>query len=326
MTGRWVPHETRDEVIDFIHEWSRKTELTAKILVLWIGITYSKYFEWKKRYGKVNEHNAWIPRDHWLEAWEREAIIAFYHEHPKEGYRRLTYMMLDQDVVAVSASSVWRVLMRAGLLLRWARGPSGKGTGFIQPEGPHQHWHIDIMCVNIAGTLFFLTSILDGYSRAIIHWEIRTSMTAKDVETIVQRAREKYPTVTPRIISDNGPQFIARDFQAYIRLMGMTHVRTSPYYPESNGKLERYQRTLRSECLRPGTPISLEDAQRMIDRFVHHYNNVRLHSAIGYIAPMDKLNGREKEIFEERDRKLQLARDRRAQARERQRANIPTIV
>jgi transposase InsO family protein len=121
----------------------------------------------------------------------------------------------------------------------------------------------------------------------------------------------RFPDVTPRIISDNGPQFIARDFKEFIRLCGMTHVKTSPYYPQSNGKIERWHRILKEEYIRPGTPLTLEDARRIVAKFIEYYNTVRLHSAIGYITPKDKLEGREKEIFAARDRKLEAARARR---------------
>jgi transposase InsO family protein len=107
----------------------------------------------------------------------------------------------------------------------------------------------------------------------------------------LQRAREKYPEARPRIISDNGPQFIARDFKEFIRVCGMTHVRTPPYYPQSHGKLERWHKSLKSECIRPGTPLNLEDARRLVAGCVEHYSTIRLHSAIGYVAPADKLAG-----------------------------------
>ena len=94
--------------------------------ITWLKIAASKFYDWRNRYGKVNEHNAWIPRDHWLEDWEKKAIIDFHHENPLEGYRRLTFMMLDRDVVAVSPSSVWRVLSQAGLLQRWNKQAFGK--------------------------------------------------------------------------------------------------------------------------------------------------------------------------------------------------------
>ena len=252
-----------------------------------------------------------MPRDWWLEAWEKQAILDFQRQYPLEGYRRMAFMMLDRDVVAASPSSVYRVLKAAGRIGRFAGRPSKKGTGFVQPVRSHQHWHIDISYLNILGTFYYLCSILDGYSRSIVHWEIRERMTERDVETIVQRAREKFPGENPRIISDNGPQFIAKDFKEFIRLVGMTHVKTSPYYPQSNGKKERWYQSLKRECIRRGTPLSLSDARRIVAVYVEHYNQVRLHSALGYITPADQLAGRASEIFTARDRKLEEARSRR---------------
>ena len=284
--------------------------------MLWLGLATSKWHAWKHRYGKANEHNAWIPRDHWLEDEEKQAIRDFHALFPLEGYRRLTFMMLDADVVACSPSSVYRVLQEAGLLDRHTPKSSSKGQGFVQPLRPHEHWHVDVSYLNIAGTFYYLCSLLDGCSRFLVHCELRETMTEADVEQIIQRAREKFPGVTPRIISDNGPQFIARDFKEFIRLCGMTHARTSPYYPQSNGKIERWHRLLKEECIRPGTPLSVQDARRIVGKFVEHYNTVRLHSAIGYVTPQDKLQGRDKEILAARDRKLEAARERRKQKRQ----------
>ncbi len=320
MTGRWIPHDTRDEVVDYVRYWNERTEIAVRQLVCWLGIALSKFHDWRRRYGKVNEHNAWIPRDWWLEDWEKQAIIRFSFEYPLEGYRRLTFMMLDRDIVAASPSSVYRVLKAAGRIGRPPGKPSLKGTGFHQPTRPHEHWHIDISYVNLGGTFYYLTSILDGYSRYIVHWEIRTSMTQQDEMVILQRALEKFPGEKPRIISDNGAQFVAKEFKEFVRISGLTHARTSPYYPQSNGKLERFNKTVKAECIRPSTPLSLEDALRIVTRYVEHYNQVRLHSAIGYLAPADKLAGREAEIFAARDRKLTEARER----RKKQRAVTPT--
>jgi len=128
-----------------------------------------RIYNWQERYGQVNEHNGWILRDHWLEDREKRAIIDYYGKHPLEGYCRLTYMMLDANVVAVSAASVYRVLKGAGLLARCRSKPSRKGKGFHQPSRPHLHWHVDIAYVNIRRRFYFMTSILDGYSRYIVH-------------------------------------------------------------------------------------------------------------------------------------------------------------
>jgi putative transposase len=111
-----------------------------------------------------------------------------------------------------------------------------------------------------------------------VNWDIRESMTEAAIEIILQGAKEKCPEARPRIISDNGPQFIAKDFKEFIRISGMTHVRTSPFYAQSNGKIERWHKSLKGECIRPGTPLSLDDARRLVQGYVDHYNNVRLNS------------------------------------------------
>jgi len=175
---------------------------------------------------------------------------------------------------------------------------------------------MDISYLNICGAFYYLCTILDGFSRYIVHWEIREAMTEADVETILQRGREAFPGMTPRIISDNGPQFVARDFKEFIRWCGMAHVRTSPYYPQSNGKVESWHKTVKRECIRPLTPLCLEDARRIVADFVHEYNTTRLHSGIGYVAPQARLEGRDQQIMVERRRKLVAARQAREGAHE----------
>jgi len=299
-----------------VNRWSERTELPAGRFVTWLGLARSKFHDWKDRYGKVNEHNGRIPRDFWLEEPEKQAILNFHDRHPLDGYRRITFMMLDADVAAVSPSTVYRLLKAGGRLDRKFQQPSKKGTGFVQPLAAHQHWHVDVTYLNLGGTFYYLCSLLDGYSRFIVHWEIREQMTEQDIETIIQRGLEKHPGAKPRIISDNGPQFIAKDFKEFVRVVGITHVRTSPYYPQSNGKLERWHGSLKGEHFRSFDPKTLDEARRVVERYVTYYNQVRLHSALGYVTPADKLAGREKAIFDARDAKLEQARERRRQARQ----------
>ena len=177
MNGSWAEPDVRDEVVDYVRYWSNKTEIKATKMIRWIKITRSKYYDWLERYGKVNEHNAWIPRDFWLADFERQAVIDYYHDNPLEGYRRLCYMMMDADIVAVS--------------------------------------------------------------RYIVHWEIREAMKESDVEIILQRAREKFPDAKPQIISDNGPQFISKDFKEFIRISGMKRLcpKRAPFRSDAGGKI-----------------------------------------------------------------------------------------
>lgn len=307
--------DKRDEVVAFIQKWSEKTELTVEQFLEWCELPSGKFYDWRQRLGKANRHNARVPRDFWLDGWEKKAILEYQQMYPQEGYRRLTYMMMDANIVAVSPSSVFRVLRDAGRLKRWSFKPSKKGTGFEQPLASHEHWHIDIAHINIHGTFYYLCAVLDGASRYLIDWSLRESMTEANVEVVLQRAREKFPQAKPRIISDNGPQFIAKDFKEFIRISGMTHVRTSPYYPQSNGKLERWNGSIKSECIRPGVPLSREDADRLIAQYVRVYNEHRLHSALGYVTPKDMLEGRRDEIHQLRDQRLKTALQRRQQAK-----------
>jgi transposase InsO family protein len=165
-----------------------------------------------------------------------------------------------------------------------------------------------------------MCSVLDGCSRSIVHWEIREEMEEVDVEVILQRAREKYPDAKPRIITDNGSQFISRDFKEFIRVAAMTHVRTSRYYPQSNGKIERYHRTIKGDCIREKQIESVDEARLIVADYVTHYNEVRLHSAIGYVTPHTKLAGKDRDVFAARDRKLEAAREQRRQRRQQQAA------
>ena len=261
-----VEPDKRDQVVDFVRRWSTKTRMPIEGILEKLDLSVGKFYDWRKRYGKINRHNGnvlstlapRVPRDFWLQDWEKERILEFQTRYPLEmcfqllhqGYRRLTYMMIDADVVAVSPSSVWRVLGQAGRLRKWNQTPSKKGTGFVQPLTPHEHWHIDISYINIHSTFYYLCTVLDGASRYIVDWTLRESMTEPEVEVLLQRAKEKFPEARPRIISDNGPQFIAKDFKTFIRISGMTHVRTSPYYPQSNGKIERWHKSIKSEAIR----------------------------------------------------------------------------
>jgi putative transposase len=292
------------------------TEISFARLLPWLELCPRKFARWRGRYGKANEHNAEVPRDHWLEPHEKQAIVSYALAHPLEGYRSLTFMMLDAGVAAVAPSTAWRVLKAAGLIGRAKGQPSKKGTGFVQPLAPHEHWHVDFSYINIGGTFYFLCCVLDGCSRAILAWDIRPSMTALDAEIVVQMAHERYPKARPRIITDQGPQFKSREFKTFLTLWQASHVMTSPYYPQSNGKLERFHKTLKEQAIRPKTPLSLADAKRLTGEFIDYYNTQRLHSAIGYITPADRLAGRHEQIHTARDKKLEAARERRKIARQ----------
>jgi transposase InsO family protein len=167
-------------------------------------------------------------------------------------------MMLDSDVAAASPTTVWRVLNKEGPLRPWKPTPSKKGTGFQQPLGPHQHWHVDVSYINVSGTFYYLVSVLDGCSRYIARWDIRESITEVDVEIILDRAKEKAPAARPRIIPDKRAAVYSEGFQgAYQDQREDARQDFSPL-SASNGKIERWHQSLKREYIRPGTPLSVD--------------------------------------------------------------------
>jgi len=296
---------------------TNKTGFTKEYYLKRIGLSNGKYYEWKKRMGIENKHNSNLPKSNWVTPMEQSVIIEYATKHyahnsyyVKDGYRRLTYRMIDEDIVAVSPSSVYRILKTAGLLNRWnTKKQKGKGTGFTQPTKPHQHWHIDIKYVNFNGTFLFLISVLDGYSRYVLHHGLRLSMTEFDVELVIEQTKEKFPGYHPRIISDNGPQFISKDFHLYMKIVEFEHVRTSVNYPQSNGKIERFHGSINRECLNTNSFVDYEHAQNTIAKYIDYYNKERLHSALFYLTPEDFLVERVAEKLKVRQNKLNKATD-----------------
>jgi putative transposase len=311
-----VPESLQKQIMEYLHHWSAKTSVSALSLWRSLGLSSSKFYQWQHAgalpsRGLTDLRKAKarvVPRAHWISAQERAAIIAYAQLWPLEGYRRLSFMMLDAGVASVSPSTTYRVLKHAGLIGARSTKAGKKGTGFEQPLRAHEHWHLDITYLNLGGTYYYLLAVLDGYSRALIHWEIHLTMKNDQVQLALQRAQERYPNERPRLITDNGPQFIAKDFKEFVRLAGLTHVKTSPYYPQSNGKMERWFGTAKNECLRPAQPSTPEEARTLVSGYVTHYNEVRLHSSIGYVAPQARLEGRDQLIQTERQTKLANAR------------------
>jgi transposase InsO family protein len=283
-------------------------------LIQSVGIGTSKFYDWSFHYGEVRlkqrPFNGW-----WgITEAEEQAIVDYRLSHEFTGYRRLCYQMLDENIVAVSPATVYRVLKKNDLLNRWNKtNESTKGDGFAQPSGAHHHWHVDISYVKVQCTFYFLISVLDGFSRYIVHSELRDHMREFDVEVVIQRALEKYPGKKPRIISDNGSQFISKDFKAFIGDKELTHVKTSIRYPQSNGKIESFHKTIKGECVRRKSLLDIGDARKIIDGYIEDYNCNRLHSSINYLPPKDVLEGRKEQRIKEREEKLRQAKEKRKQ-------------
>lgn len=310
MNAQWVEPDIKQNVIQNVNGLHQKSDLRLGQLLRWLGVASSTYYHWlEDTHGERGARK--LPKAHWLLDEERRAIIAYAKDHPCENHRQLTYRMIDENIVAVSPSTTYRVLKSSGHFNRWVITPEPHKKGFDQPTRVHEHWHIDIKYVRIDLCYFYLISILDGYSRYIVHFELRERMTALDVEITLARALEAFPGANPRLITDNGSPFIARDFHDYLRWVKLDHVRTRVHHPQSNGKLERWHRSLEEECLRQKALLGLDDARRIIGEYVTYYNTQRLHSALFYLTPEDFLTGRVTSRLNERNDKLHKAKEHR---------------
>ncbi|MBI2794210.1 MAG: transposase [Ignavibacteria bacterium] len=174
----------------------------------------------------------------------------------------------------------------------------------------HTHWHTDISYLWEFGYRAYLVAVVDGFSRAVLHHQVMKSMTTGDVELVLQVAREKYPQARPRVITDNGSQFVSSQFKGFLADCGFTHAKTSVGYPQSNGKMERQFRTTK-EGLRQRSIIDFDDLVDHVSDVITFYNTLRYHSALRYVTPQDVLEGRADMIHTARSLKLDDARERR---------------
>lgn len=278
-----------------------------------LGLPKSRFYDWKHRIrgGRLDDRFAVGQGSvHGILPEEKAAVIAYALSHPKEGYRRLTWMMVDEDVAYLGSSSVYRILREADLLYRWKRSRRS-GQAPPEPTRPNERWHTDIMYLRIEQTWYFLVTVLDAYSRYVVHWELLPSMTAAAVRVVIQDAL-KQTSAKPEIVTDNGTQFKAKDFKQLVRDFELEHIRIRTYHPESNGKLERFHRSTR-DALDAEDLRNLGRAREIIKRWVEFYNQRRLHAGLQYLPPQEYWTGNPEQRISERRTKLAAARIRREQ-------------
>ncbi len=288
-----------------------RTGWTIRRILRRLGLPKSRYYDWRQREAEALMADlAPVPRGspHAILAEEQEAVIRYALEHPREGYRRLAWMMVDEDVAYVSPSSVYRILRDEDLLYRWKRSRS-VGEPPAEPTAPNERWHTDLMYLRVEDTWYFLVTVLDAYSRYVVHWDLLTSMTAAAVRVVVHDALKK-TGARPQVVTDNGSQFKARDFKELVRDFELEHIRIRTYHPESNGRLERFHRSTR-DALGEQELKHLGRAREILRRWVTFYNTRRLHAGLEYLAPFEYWQGDPQARIEDRRKKLAEARRRR---------------
>jgi len=299
------------EIIRLVEESS----LSARRTLEELDVNRSTFYTWYRRYeeggydGLANRKPAL--RRFWnrIPASEKERVVSIALERPEESPRQLAWYITDKEGYFILKSSVYRILKAFDLITSPAYTVLSAADKFTNPTTRvHELWQTDFTYFKIVGWgWYYLASILDDYSRYIIAWKLYTTMGAEDVKDLLEEAVNRTGVQgvavrhRPRLLSDNGPCYLSKELAAYLEEKGMTHTRGKPFHPMTQGKIERYHRSLKNEVLlqhyyMPG------ELEREIARFVEYYNNQRYHESLNNLTPADVYSGRAREIETRRER------------------------
>ena len=310
-----------------------KSHLPVRRTLDKLGIPSTTFYRWYDRYQAFNEAGledrtsgpgrVWnrIPDD------VRHQIVELALDEPELSPRELAVKYTDEKSYFVSEASVYRLLKAHDLITSPAFVVIKAANEFKdKTTAPNQMWQTDFTYFKIIGWgWFYLSTILDDYSRYIIAWKLCTTMKADDVTATLNLALEASGCDQakvihkPRLLSDNGSSYISGDLAEWIEDHGMKHVRGAPYHPQTQGKIERWHQTLKNRVLLENyyLPGDLED---QIGAFVDHYNNHRYHESLGNVTPADAYFGRDTAIIERRNSIKKLTIQNRRLAHQRQAA------
>jgi RNA-directed DNA polymerase len=296
----------------------RASPLPHKQVLAQLGLPKSTYYDWCSRGGGRPA----ALRAPWnkLRPEEEDVVLAVARASPELSPRELSLRITDAGAFSVSESSCYRLLKRHGLVKpAEVLGFAAQKEYYRKTARPNQMWATDGAYLKVAGWgYYYLVTVLDDYSRFILAWRLQLDMTAGSLIEVIQDAVEKTGmTEVPlsdrtSLLSDNGPGYLSHAFAAYLRLLGIRHIVSAPYHPQTNGKIERYHRTLKGQVklVVYETPAVLEQA---LADFVDYYNYLRYHEGIGNVTPADVYYGRRDEILgkrkEAKQRTLQQRRD-----------------
>jgi putative transposase len=248
---------------------------------------------------------------------EKAAVLEYARRHPELRHRELAWRMVDEDVVCLSPSTVYRILKEANLVCPWRRRTKRSREEDEKATRPNERWATDVLQIVLGVGTYFVVSFMDEYSRYVVHFELTPGMDGITLSTAAQKAIDTLPKEVdgrpvdkPVIRTDNGSGYISKEFKIVLKENGLGHHRIKPHCPEENGLIERMHRTLREE-LEGEELTNLLAAEKVFGRIVRRYNEERLHSALGYLAPRDYYRGNPSERYAARRTKLAQARHHR---------------
>ena len=285
-----------------------------------LGVSRTTYYRWlrEEAWAKCRPAEPAKPvQPYEALAEEKAAVKEYALKHPELRHRELAWRMVDEDVAYVSPSTVYRILKEANLVCPWRRRTKRRRGEEEKANWPNQIWATDIKYVWVGERDYFLVSFMDEYSRYIVHHELLWGMDGASVSLAAQAALETLPRGAegellerPTIRSDNGSCYISREFGAVLDEHELSHHRIKPHCPEENGLMERANRTL-SDALAEEELEDYLQAVKAIAKIIRWYNEGRLHSALGFLRPVDYYRGAPEELYALRRRKLAEARHRR---------------
>jgi transposase InsO family protein len=286
-----------------------RCDLRLENLLELYGIKKSTFYDWQSAPALKPEKLTTISTAS-VRPDEIAAVLAYRDLHPDIGYRKFTWQMVDANIAFLSESKVYDILSSHNRLQGWNKVDNGETAKEYRhkPKHVHYHWHTDIAYIKVGGVFYFLIMMLDGYSRYLLDWELMTDMLGGSVETFVQRVKEKYPNAKPRLINDNGSQFISHDFKRLLQKLEIQQIFTRRNHPQTNGKIERMNGTVKQEALRPGAPSDYQEAWEILNKYSYEYNHQRLHAGISFLRPADMFFGRGGLVLNERREKVENAR------------------
>ncbi len=265
-----------------------------------LGVPKSSYYRWRQR--RPDSGNRKRPWNQVTPNEERR-ILAIARESPELSSRQLSAWITDNEGFAVSESTVYRILRREGLVKRQETQPTAAKEYHTKTTRPHQMWATDASYFRVVGWgYYYLVTVMDDYSRFILAWKLQKDMSANSLIEVIQKAVDATGmTDVPvedrtKLLSDNGAGYVSRAFRDYLNLVGIGHILAAPFHPQTNGKVERYQQSLKREVnqLPYELPSQLE---RAIAAFVDYYNYHRYHKALGDVTPADVLYDRREQIL-----------------------------
>lgn len=308
----------KQEVIKIVE----RSELGVNRTLDQLGINKSTFYNWYKAYldkGSIGLESKRSTRQRWnsIPQAEKNLVVEIALEYTELSPRELSCKLSDVKGIFISESSVYRILKARGLITSPSHILLAAGNEFSQKTCfVHEMWQTDFTYFKILGWgWYYLSTILDDYSRFIVHWELCKTMKTEDVQRTVNMALEAAALpkeFRPKLLSDNGSCYIASELKEFLKDKKIKLIHGKPNHPQTQGKIERYHRSMKN-VVKLDNYYCPEELEASLANFVHYYNQERYHESLGNVTPADVYYGRQDEIFKYRERIKRLTLKRRRQ-------------